>query len=54
MGSAGKIHSQILLNTVHFDLGKTKEIKKIRVHWRNGETSVLEAVRIIRLYDLPR
>ncbi len=37
IGSSGEVHSQGLLNIVHFGLGNVKNIKKIQITWRNGE-----------------
>jgi len=53
VGSAGEIHSQSLLNSVHFGLGTETEITKITVKWRNGEEEILENVAVNQLYDLP-
>jgi hypothetical protein len=54
VGSAGEIHSQSLLNAVHFGLGKVDNIKKITVRWRNGEEVILENVKANQLYDFPK
>ncbi|MEM6966732.1 MAG: CRTAC1 family protein [Bacteroidota bacterium] len=54
VGSAGEIHSQSLLNNVHFGLGKTDTIKKITVKWRNGEALVFEYLMVNALYEFPR
>ena len=53
VGSAGEIHSQSLLNSVHFGLGTETEITKITVKWRNGEEEILKNVAVNQLYDLP-
>jgi len=54
VGSAGEIHSQSLLNTVHFGLGKINGIKKIRVRWRNGEEEDLINIKANQIYDVPK
>ncbi|OHX66513.1 CRTAC1 family protein [Flammeovirga pacifica] len=41
VASAGEIHSQSILNTVHFGLGKEVPTKAI-ITWRNGEQETLE------------
>ncbi|WP_422359625.1 FG-GAP-like repeat-containing protein [Reichenbachiella sp.] len=37
VGSEGAIHSQSLLNIVHFGLAKDEQIEKLTIRWRNGE-----------------
>ncbi|UXX77857.1 CRTAC1 family protein [Reichenbachiella carrageenanivorans] len=41
VGSAGEIHSQSLLNTIHFGLGQEQVIDQITVTWRNGEQKTI-------------
>ncbi|AWB65754.1 hypothetical protein C2869_04565 [Saccharobesus litoralis] len=38
VGSTGEAHSQSVINTVHFGLGKQTKIKSAKITWRNGET----------------
>ncbi|PIB35635.1 hypothetical protein BFP72_09635 [Reichenbachiella sp. 5M10] len=40
VASAGAIHSQSLLNIVHFGLAENQSIDKLTVTWRNGEQIV--------------
>ena len=54
VGSAGEIHSQSLLNSVHFGLGKVAKIKSIKVRWRNGEELSLKDLKANQLYDFPK
>lgn len=42
VGSAGEVHSQSVLNIVHFGLGKEKA-KFVKVVWRNGEEMILKS-----------
>ena len=53
VGSAGEIHSQSLLNTVHFGLGEIEQLKKITVRWRNGEEMILTNLKSNELYEFP-
>lgn len=39
--SAGEIHSQSLLNTVHIGLGGLNTLDRVQVQWRNGRQQVL-------------
>ncbi|ABD81911.1 CRTAC1 family protein [Saccharophagus degradans] len=41
VGSAGEIHSQSLLNTVHVGLGATQQVTSIHVRWRDGTEQTL-------------
>jgi len=54
VGSAGEIHSQSLLNSVHFGVGKSTKIKKVIVRWRNGEEMLLTGLKSNKLYDFPK
>ena len=38
VGSSGSIFSQSLMNIIHFGLAEEKEITRIKIRWRNGET----------------
>lgn len=51
VGSAGEVHSQSLLNTVHFGLGQTAQITSITVRWLNGEEKMMERLRVNQIYD---
>ncbi len=53
VGSAGAVHSQSLLNTIHFGLGKENYILKIQVRWRNGEVAELDNIKANQLYHIP-
>ncbi|BFM20285.1 Ig-like domain-containing protein [Gilvimarinus japonicus] len=37
VGSAGEVHSQSLINTVHFGLGDAETVESVSIRWRNGE-----------------
>ncbi|MDU0352992.1 CRTAC1 family protein [Paraglaciecola aquimarina] len=37
VGSTGEVHSQSVINTVHFGLAKRNKIKSAKIVWRNGE-----------------
>ncbi|MEL7119180.1 MAG: CRTAC1 family protein [Bacteroidota bacterium] len=50
VGSAGAVHSQSLLNIVHFGLGKMNNIQRIKVRWRNGEQVVIEKPTVNQIY----
>lgn len=41
VGSAGEIHSQSLLNTIHFGLGQEQTVDRITVTWRNREQKTI-------------
>lgn len=41
VGSSGEIHSQSLLNIVHFGVGLEERIKKVTITWRNGEEVIV-------------
>ncbi len=51
VGSSGEVFSQSLLNTIHFGLGKEKNIKQIKITWRNGETMFFKNKNANQLYD---
>jgi len=53
VGSAGEVHSQSLLNTVHFGIGKSMNLKKITVRWRNGEELILKDLKANKVYKFP-
>lgn len=50
VGSAGSVHSQSLLDIVHFGLGEDSLINKAHIRWRNGETLELNNLKADRLY----
>lgn len=43
IGSAGEIHSQSLLNTVHIGVGTAKQVNNILIRWRDGSEQALGA-----------
>ena len=51
VGSAGEVHSQSLLNTVHFGLGTATSIRTVRIRWRNGEERVFRDVGVNRVLE---
>ncbi|AZQ63205.1 CRTAC1 family protein [Flammeovirga pectinis] len=54
VGSAGEIHSQSLLNTVHFGLGKEDKVKKVTIKWRNGEQCIINTPPINGVVSTPK
>ena len=51
VGSNSASHSQSLLNTVHFGVGKNNEIKNIEVVWRSGEKVTKKNVKVNQSYS---
>ncbi|MFY0627709.1 MAG: Ig-like domain-containing protein [Reichenbachiella sp.] len=51
VGSAGSVHSQSVLNLIHFGLGTEEQIESISVRWRNGESVIIEDVVANKIYD---
>ncbi|WP_161495676.1 CRTAC1 family protein [Caulobacter sp. X] len=45
VASSGEVHTQSILNPVHFGLGAATKIERVTVTWRDGSTQVLRAVR---------
>lgn len=52
VGSAGEIHSQSLLNVLHFGLGTEESVNKVIITWRNGEEVVIEEPKINTRIDV--
>ncbi len=50
VASAGEIHSQSLLDIVHFGLGTDTKVKSVQIRWRNGETVVSGPLAANALY----
>lgn len=51
VGSAGAVFSQSLLNIVHFGLGDAKQLKSVKIRWRNGETVEFNNKAVNQLLD---
>lgn len=51
VGSAGEVHSQSLLNMVHFGLASATTIDSVTVRWRNGETKQFNNVTVNQIID---
>ncbi|MBB6462457.1 CRTAC1 family protein [Flammeovirga kamogawensis] len=54
VGSAGEIHSQSLLNTLHFGLGVEDKVNKVTIKWRNGEQYIINNPAINRVVSTPK
>lgn len=50
IGSAGEVHSQSLLDIVHFGLGYDQKVTSAQIRWRNGETLNLVNLKANQLY----
>lgn len=50
VGSAGEVHSQSLMDIVHFGLGKDDHITSAKIKWRNGEELELKGLKANKLY----
>ncbi|WP_111976847.1 CRTAC1 family protein [Algibacillus agarilyticus] len=50
VGSAGEVHSQSLLDIVHFGLGDDSQIESAQIRWRNGEVVKFGALKANALY----
>lgn len=50
VSSAGAVHSQSLLDIVHFGLGDDSQIKSANIRWRNGETVEFNNLKANRVY----
>ncbi|MER2490973.1 CRTAC1 family protein [Catenovulum sediminis] len=50
VGSAGAVHSQSLLDIVHFGLAQAETIKEATIRWRNGETVRFTNLKANALY----
>lgn len=46
IGSPGATHSQSVLNTVHFGLGKDTKIRRIKIRWRDGYEEIIENLEV--------
>lgn len=51
ISSAGEVHSQSLLDIVHFGLGKDSKITSVQVRWRNGEIRTFTDLTANTLYN---
>lgn len=45
VGSAGAVHSQSVLNQVHFGIAELNSIDQVTVQWRDGTTQILNNVK---------
>jgi len=50
VGSAGEVHSQSLMDIVHFGLGNDTHITSATVRWRNGEEVILKNLTANKRY----
>lgn len=50
VGSAGEVHSQSLMDIVHFGLGNDTHITSATIRWRNGEEVTLRNLTANKLY----
>ncbi len=53
VGSSSASHSQSLINSVHFGIGKNDKILKVEIVWRNGDTEILQDLEVNKLYEIP-
>ena len=52
VGSAGAVHSQSLLSTLHFGLGDSDKAVRLKVRWRDGTEKILEDVNANQVIDV--
>lgn len=52
VGSAGAVHSQSLLSTLHFGLGDADKAVRLKVRWRDGTEKILEDVKANQVIDV--
>ncbi len=52
VGSAGAVHSQSLLSTLHFGLGGADKATRITVRWRDGTEKTLENIDVNQVIDV--
>lgn len=50
VGSTGESHSQSIINTVHFGLGKETRVQSATIVWRNGEKMSFKDLKTNHLY----
>ncbi|MCF2947464.1 CRTAC1 family protein [Paraglaciecola aquimarina] len=50
VGSTGEVHSQSVINTVHFGLAQRNKIKSAKIVWRNGEEKSFGSLKANALY----
>lgn len=50
VGSSGEVHSQSVINTLHFGLAKRERIKSAKIVWRNGEVMNFGSLKANALY----